>query len=135
TESGPGRSAPGMRRLSALYSFPALMLVLILGATTKGDGQEREALLTPQFVVLEVPDLPEQIRDYQLGRHGATLIVAGGLGADGSLSDAIYTLPAGAGEWRLSGRLPEALVNSGAASTGGGMLLIGGRNQTGPSNA
>jgi hypothetical protein len=80
----------------------------------------------PTFTVEALPPLPVDLRRFQLGRDGNTLIVAGGSTPDGVPVDSIHTTDLPSGTWREAGRLPAARAFGAGASDGAGLYLVGG---------
>jgi hypothetical protein len=58
-------------------------------------------------------------------------VLGGGGGERGAATADIWAVDPAAGTLRRGGRLPAAISDAGAASTGGQVVLLGGRDATG----
>jgi hypothetical protein len=79
-----------------------------------------------------VGHLPQGLRYAAVAANGGQLLIAGGT-IEGGASDAVlrFTPPAGAGEGTVShiGTLPNPLTHASAATVGGRVYIVGGREQ------
>ena len=89
----------------------------------------------PAFTWRDLPDLPQALGGQFVGVVDDRIVVAGGSfwtrapwsGGTKSWSDAVYVLTRHDNQWRLAGKLPEAMGYGCAVTTPSGMLLIGGQ--------
>jgi len=89
------------RRMDRIRTGPGLLTILLaglcivaVGACAEQRGSKTNLVVTPKG--LRLPDLPEGAF---VGNLGSTLLVGGGLRADGSLSDIVYVGEPDATNW------------------------------------
>jgi len=101
------------------------ILALLLGAFS-ADAEQLKYPLDEQ----SLPPLPESVERAIVGRSGDALLVVGGRGANGNLSDAVFVLADGAAQWQIH-KLETPVAGAAFVTGEGAVISIGGETAAG----
>lgn len=116
-------NAGAWRRLGVLALFGGLLLAIV-GCAERARGP---AFIDATGVAwIAGPGAPAALTEVAAAAHRGRIWVAGGLRADGAISDAVFVFDPGSNRWEDGPTLPEPIHHAALVSDGDALWLIGG---------
>ncbi len=124
--------APSMNRLNpaaegsnARPRVPCFLLLAVLAICLLAPAVH--AALSQALEVSELPTPPVSPERAFKAQLGDTIVIAGGIDANGAPSSNVYSLSKDDSEWKEIGQLPHSWSDGASAANGNELILIGGR--------
>ena len=119
------RRNPVTKGSNAIPRLPSFLLLAVLACSILASASH--AALSQGFETSELPTPPISLDRAFKAQLGDTIVIAGGIDANGTPSANVYSLVQDATEWKEIGELPHTWSDGASAVEGTKLILIGGR--------